>query len=202
MGVVEAHGGRIWPESDGDGRGSQFSFAMPLAHEDESEPPQRSYDVGTVGRLGQGTRILTIDDEPLVLRLVRKTLMEAGYAPVGTGDPRKVVQLLETERPHLVLLDLMMPGINGLDLMRRIRRSVGGSSHFSVRARQRRGHRQGSRTGCRRLFPSFSPNPVWVGSVCLGPRARYRLRVAYGQIGPHIVSRAVCLRVLAALRGR
>jgi DNA-binding response OmpR family regulator len=45
----------------------------------------------------------------------------AGYRPILTNDPGKVLELVELERPDLVLLDLMLPGVTGLDLLQSIR---------------------------------------------------------------------------------
>ena len=67
-------------------------------------------------RAGQGrTRVLAVDDDPQTLRLVRDALSNAGYTV--TGDPEQVGRLVEEERPHLVLLDLMLPGMDGIELM-------------------------------------------------------------------------------------
>ena len=44
----------------------------------------------------------------------------AGYVPIVTGDPEDVPRLIEEEKPHLVLLDLMLPGSDGIELMHRI----------------------------------------------------------------------------------
>ena len=64
------------------------------------------------------SRILVVDDDPLALRYVREALIPAGYAPVVTGDPRQLSDLVEKHAPELVLLDLMLPGTDGLELMR------------------------------------------------------------------------------------
>ena len=74
-------------------------------------------------RLGEGrepTRILVVDDDPQALRYVRDALSAAGYAPVVTGDPQEVARLLKTKKPQLVLLDLMLPGTDGIELMQRV----------------------------------------------------------------------------------
>ena len=65
-------------------------------------------------------RILVVDDDPQSLRYVRDALIPAGYAPVVTGDARQVSDLLETHKPALVLLDLMLPGTDGIELMRNL----------------------------------------------------------------------------------
>ena len=57
--------------------------------------------------------ILVVDDDPDTLRHVRDTLTDAGYAPLVTGNPRELSRILRTEKPRLVLLDLMLPGPTG-----------------------------------------------------------------------------------------
>ena len=61
-----------------------------------------------------------VDDDPQLLWYIRNTLTEAGYTPIVTWDPEEVERLILVERPHLVLLDLALPGADGSGLMRRI----------------------------------------------------------------------------------
>ena len=56
-----------------------------------------------------------------MLRCVRSILSDAGYSVRGTGDPDSALELLETSPPHLALLDLVLDGVSGFDLMERIR---------------------------------------------------------------------------------
>ena len=122
-GIVEAHGGRIWAESDGEGSGTRFVFTVPTVNGTTLRRPAGSADGSTASGHGPGTRdrILVLDDDPQILRYVRNTLAEAGYTPVVTGDVSGVHSLLESERPQLVLLNLVLPGIDGFDLLRGIR---------------------------------------------------------------------------------
>ena len=122
-GIVEAHGGRIRAESDGPGLGSRFIFTLPPAS--EAAEPRRTSRAGrpSAGNRrpsrGQG-RVLVVDDDPQVLWYIRNTLTEAGYTPIVTWDPEEVERLIVVERPHLVLLDLALPGGDGSGLMQRI----------------------------------------------------------------------------------
>ena len=63
-----------------------------------------------------------VDDDPITLRNVRDTLSRAGYTPLVTGDPEEALRLFESERPRLVLLDLLLPGSDGIDLMSKMLR--------------------------------------------------------------------------------
>ena len=56
----------------------------------------------------------------MVLRYVRDALSRAGYAPVVTTDPNEALRIFESDRPRLVLLDLMLPGSDGIELMQSI----------------------------------------------------------------------------------
>ena len=121
-GIVEAHGGRIWAESDGEGLGARFTFTIPVVLEagtDAAAGPARLSAPSRRSERGQ-KRILVVDDDPQALRHVRDALSKLGYAPIVTADPEAVGRLIEAEKPHLVLLDLMLPGTDGIELMQGI----------------------------------------------------------------------------------
>jgi two-component system KDP operon response regulator KdpE len=65
--------------------------------------------------------ILAVDDEPAIQRLVRATLQGAGYAVITAGRGEEALATLDQERPDLIVLDLMMPGMDGFETLRRIR---------------------------------------------------------------------------------
>jgi DNA-binding NtrC family response regulator len=68
-----------------------------------------------------GARILVVDDEPEMVENLTRLLRRAGYRLLGTTDAERALALLESERPDLLLTDLKMPGIDGLELIRRAR---------------------------------------------------------------------------------
>ena len=121
-GLVEAHGGRIRAESGGEGLGACFTFTIPVAAETRSgAAAEFVLDSPRSSREGLGqSQILVVDDDPRTLRYVRDTLVAEGYSPVMTGDPDEVPHLVTTEQPRLVLMDLMLPGTDGIELMERI----------------------------------------------------------------------------------
>jgi DNA-binding response OmpR family regulator len=65
--------------------------------------------------------VLVVDDEPKIAQLARDYLEHAGFGVLLAGDGNSAVQVVNTRQPDLVVLDLGLPGIDGLEVMRRIR---------------------------------------------------------------------------------
>ena len=117
-GLVEAHGGRIRAESPGLGQGTRFTFTIPAAGETETgsgATTRRRFHEEP-----EPTRVLVVDDDPQTLRFVRDALSRAGYAAFATGDPNDLSGVIRAEDPQLVLLDLMLPDTDGIELMQRV----------------------------------------------------------------------------------
>ena len=116
-GLVEAHGGRIRAESPGLGLGATVTFTLPVAGEGGAEAVA---DAPAAPPSSERVRILVVDDDPHMLRSVRDTLSAAGYAPLVTGEPGELAHIVRSEGPRLVLLDLVLPGQNGIALMEQV----------------------------------------------------------------------------------
>ena len=124
-GIVEAHGGRIWADSAGPDRGTRFTFSVPALVEPAAVAVRSDADEGRASQVpARVERILAVDDDPHALRFIRTTLQRAGYTPVVTVDPSEAEHLFQAEQPHLVLLDVVLPGSDGFDLVRRIPRML------------------------------------------------------------------------------
>jgi two-component system response regulator ResD len=65
--------------------------------------------------------VLVVDDEPTITEVVSRYLQRAGYATCVAGDGPEAIRLADRETPDLVVLDLMLPGMDGLEVMRRLR---------------------------------------------------------------------------------
>lgn len=67
--------------------------------------------------------IMLVDDEPICLEVTQGLLEEAGYTRfVATSDPRDAMRLIAETKPDVLLLDIMMPGVSGFDLLEQMER--------------------------------------------------------------------------------
>lgn len=69
--------------------------------------------------------ILVVDDEPQIIEIVSDYLKQAGYRVVTATDGQMALTTARHERPDLIVLDLLLPGIDGLDVCRRLRQDPG-----------------------------------------------------------------------------
>lgn len=121
-GLVEALGGRIQAFSDGVGQGTRITFTIPVA--EQSDSSGFTHASGTPGASyhdnGKPLRVLVVDDDPNLLRLIRETLTTAGYDVIITANHLELSRIIRQRKPQLVLLDLMLPGTDGVDLINSI----------------------------------------------------------------------------------
>ena len=69
-------------------------------------------------------KVLIVDDSQAESRLMQSLLQVAGYSAVSLSDPLRVEQTVASERPNLILLDVVMPGRNGFQVCRELKRSA------------------------------------------------------------------------------
>jgi two-component system, OmpR family, response regulator MprA len=69
-------------------------------------------------------RVLVVDDDPNMLSMLRRTLGFEGFAVTTGADGEHALRTIELERPDLVVLDVMLPGLDGIEVCRRLRRRL------------------------------------------------------------------------------
>jgi signal transduction histidine kinase/ActR/RegA family two-component response regulator len=115
--LVELHGGALSVLS-APGQGSTFSFTMPLA-----DLPGAAQPVGpdvAAGLAPRGRRILIIEDEPHIARLMRRYFERDGHAVRVAKDGYEGLQLARAERPDLITLDILLPDVGGLTVLEQL----------------------------------------------------------------------------------
>jgi twitching motility two-component system response regulator PilH len=69
-------------------------------------------------------KVLIVDDSPAQVKLIQGLLEPEGYWPVGLHDPKRVEEMITSERPSLILLDVVMPERNGFQVCRELKGSI------------------------------------------------------------------------------
>jgi signal transduction histidine kinase/CheY-like chemotaxis protein len=120
--LVRMHGGSVRAESEGAGRGATFYVTLPARPSGAMPVPSAHGSPTLLGQPLQGLRLLVVDDEEDVRTAVARILEQLGAAVTALEDGSHIQAHLAEMQPHVLILDLGMPGEDGYSLMRRVRR--------------------------------------------------------------------------------
>ncbi len=116
--LVEMHGGTVSAHSDGDGKGSEFTVRLPVT----SAPAQAHTDKGpAVSSIAAGTTVVVVEDNADSLEMLCSMLKLAGATCHSARDGRSALALIDEVSPDVVILDVGLPHLDGLEVARRIR---------------------------------------------------------------------------------
>jgi PAS domain S-box-containing protein len=118
-GIVTEHKGKIWAESE-PGKGATFIVELPLITEEtQSEPPEPATEEPK--KIAKA-KILVVDDEPVIREFVSQVLGEQGHHVETANNAADALMKVKSKRYRLILLDIKMPGMSGIELYRQFQK--------------------------------------------------------------------------------
>ncbi len=119
--LVALHGGTVEALSQGAGKGSEFIVRLPQAAE-QPTPPAPLTGPAEAQRARQGMRILVVDDNKDAAEIIAEALADMGHETMVAHDGPSAIEVATRTIPNLVLLDIGLPGLDGYEVARRLRK--------------------------------------------------------------------------------
>jgi DNA-binding response OmpR family regulator len=126
-----------------------------------------------------GARIMVVDDDPAIRKLVELRFQLDDFETLSTGEPEDAVRLAAEERPDALVLDVMMPGMDGFEVCRRVR-TGGGDAQPVVVMLSARDSAESMRTGLDAGADDYLLKPADLDDLVERVASRLRQRAARG----------------------
>jgi len=118
-GIIAQHRGHLYARSEL-GQGATFIVELPVVAEEKK--PELAEPVAYEARKVTGAKILVVDDEPTILRFLSQILTDEGHRVEAVDNAAEALEKIKSERYNLILLDIKLPGMSGMELYENIRR--------------------------------------------------------------------------------
>jgi signal transduction histidine kinase/ActR/RegA family two-component response regulator len=125
--VVELHGGAVEVRSDGEGRGSEFTIHLAIVSPPAAADREETAGTAPATAQGRARRVLIVEDQQDMRDILRMALEDAGYLVFEAGDGPSAVEAVASVAPEVALIDIGLPGFDGYEVARRIRKMSGSS---------------------------------------------------------------------------
>jgi CheY-like chemotaxis protein len=122
--LVELHGGRVHAESPGEGAGATFVVALPISVTPHGvvETMLAAAPDAKLDAVLEGVRVLVVEDEPDTRQFIKRLLESHGALVVAAASATEAIDAFRERRADVLISDIGLPGLDGYDLMRQIRR--------------------------------------------------------------------------------
>ncbi|MEN3333595.1 MAG: hypothetical protein V7641_2960, partial [Blastocatellia bacterium] len=138
--LIELHGGTVYADSAGEGRGATFTIELPHRIERRRAKSRKEETEGLIRNENynvrrqplpslEGVMVLVVDDDRDTLEMVTAVLTEYGATVQGAASAAEAIDTLQWCRPDVLVSDLAMPDEDGYSLIRRVRDSEAESDH-------------------------------------------------------------------------
>jgi len=118
-GIIAEHNGQIYARNNPD-RGATFVVELPIT----TEPPEPARSAADESGKTRGAKILVVDDEPATLQLLSQVLSVEGYEVQTVDNADDALEMIKNKSYDLILLDIKMPGMSGIELYRDIQEAA------------------------------------------------------------------------------
>jgi CheY-like chemotaxis protein/two-component sensor histidine kinase len=162
--LVEAHGGTIAAHSDGPDRGARFDLWLPADGTPQPDSAESQFDDALTGEQPeaslQGINLLIVDDDEDARVMLGIILSDHGASVVSAGDYDEALTLLQTTQLDAIVSDIGMPGKDGYDLIREIRRREQGGRRMPAVALTSFTRQQDEQQTLAAGFDAHCPKPL------------------------------------------
>ena len=120
--LARLHGGDVTVRSGGENKGSEFTLRLPMLKTTTETPAEQRGKKISAKKIAGKLRVLSVDDNVTLSKFINRSLRVLGYEALTVYDGKSALEVIKDFKPHFALLDLSMPGMDGFELAKRIKK--------------------------------------------------------------------------------